>query len=342
MKNMLSENMWGGLHNLWPLSVILVVIACCLLYRYQRSLYVVTYLVNQHIRARLLIHFSRTRLLSKFCLFFLGALSVGIALLMPRWGMRNEPVIQESRDVMIALDISRSMLTRDCFLEQKQAEDRLTCAKKKILALLNYLTCERIGLILFSGSSFIQCPLTTDYGAFKLFLDLVTVETIASGSTAIDQAITQALRMYQACPDRRNKLLILMTDGEDFSHNLQGIKEQAARVGMHIFALALGTQEGAPIPLYNTQGKQEGYQKDEQGAVVISRLNESLIKSLTTSVGGKYVSMTQDDSDVQEIAQQIANFEKEHLDNNNVTSLQEQYHYCIALALLCFIFEWFL
>ena len=336
MKEELPKIMLGGMYNSMPLCALLAVVACALIYRYKRSCKVVHYLVGQQRQERLLINFSRARLCIKLLIFFLGVLFVGIALLKPRWGAKQEHITQEGRDLMIALDISRSMLTQDC------VPDRLTCAKKKIVALMHHLSCERIGLILFSGSSFIQCPLTSDYSAFKLFLDLVDVETIASGSTAIDQAIMQAIRMYQTCPDRRNKLLLLLTDGEDFSCNLQGVQEQAAQSGMHIFALAIGTEQGGPIPLYNHQGKQEGYQKDERGSVVISRLHEPIIRSLVDTVGGQYITMTHDDTDVKTIAHHITMFEKEQLDETQVTSLHEQYHYFIAGGLICFILEWFL
>ena len=336
MKNLIYTQMWGGMHNIVPLCSILLLVACCLLYRYKRSMRVLDYLIGHQTRMHLLLNFSRAHLRIKLILFFMATVCIGSALLMPRWGEKDEQVMQEKRDVMIALDISRSMLTQDC------SPNRLTCAKKKILVLMNYLACERIGLMLFSGSAFVQCPLTTDYNAFKLFLDVVDVETIASGSTAIDQAIAQTLRMYQACPDRRNKLLILITDGEDFSHNLKGVQEQAARIGMHIFALGIGTAEGGPIPLYNNQGKQEGYQKDDKGSVVISRLHEPLIRSLVGAIGGNYISMTHDDSDVRSIAQKISTFEKEQLDGTNIASLHEQYHYFIAVGLALFVLEWFL
>ena len=243
---------------------------------------------------------------------------------------------QQGRDVFIALDISRSMLATDC------VPNRLACAKQKIKSLLSYLSCERVGLILFSGAAFVQCPLTKDYGSFFTFLDQVDVETISSGSTNISAAIIEALRAFEAIDKKKNKLLVLFTDGEDFSSQLGSVKERAREQSLHIFAIGVGTTQGAPVPLINDQGKQNGHQKDEKGNVVISRLNESLLKNLAADVGGKYISLATDNSDIEQLVRTITSYEKEQLDEIKMNQLHDWYHYFVALGLMALLLEWLL
>src|SRR5579872_3626291 len=235
----LSEITWGSPSNiLWMLLVICVV--ALLWYRYEKQRKIRTILVGNY--PQLLRNVNGQKQFIKSCLITVGFLFLCIALLRPQWSKSEETVAQSGRDVYIALDISRSMLASD------SKPNRLICAKEKIKRLLKKLSCERVGLILFSGSAFVQCPLTADYAAFYLYLDAVDAELISSGTTALDQAIRQALSSFEATPGRKNKLLVLFTDGEDFSHNLHDIKQEAAQAGLSIFTIGVGTPEGAPVP----------------------------------------------------------------------------------------------
>ena len=168
---------------------------------------------------------------------------------------------------------------------------------------------ERVGLLLFSGSAVVQCPLTSDYSAFYMFLDQVDTESIASGTTALDQALYKTIELFSASQSRKNKLVVICTDGEDFSSNLSAIKQKAQEIGLTIFTLGVATTEGAPIPLFNRFGEQIGHQKDEHGAVVISRLNEGILRNLALDAGGVYLHATQDATDIKTIAQKVELFE---------------------------------
>ena len=175
------------------------------------------------------------------------------------------------------------------------------------------LSCERVGLILFSGSSIIQCPLTTDYGAFLMFLDAIDVETVSAEQQRIDQAIANSIWTHLGLmKDKKNKLLVIFTDGEDFSSNLATIKREAIQKGLHIFTVGVGTQEGAPrLPLYDPYGKQIGHQLDDKGNVVITRLNEGILRSVAQDSGTIYMSATSDDSDLRSLVRAVSSFEKE-------------------------------
>jgi len=280
--------------------------------------------------------FSAKRYVFKAALFFAGLFFMCLALLRPQWDKKEQLVEQKGRDLFIAFDISRSMLVQDC------QPNRLECAKAKVKQLLKHLECERVGLILFSGSTCVQCPLTNDYSAFFMFLDQLDVETISSGTTAIDQAIKKALNSFASMPARKNKLLVLLTDGEDFSSNLAGVRAQAAQEGMTIFTLGVGTPEGGPIPLFDETGKQVGHQKDANGAAIISRLNEGILHNLAQQTGGTYLRISSDDSDIKALLKQLEAFEKEKFEDKEISELQEKYPYFLVVSFICFAFEWIL
>jgi Ca-activated chloride channel family protein len=317
-------------------SPLLVIVLGVLLYRFKRSKRAAAQLaVAEHTR-HLLPNFSHLKQIFKIMLLMIGLIALFLALLQPQWHKREYTVTQKGRDLFIALDISRSMLAQDV------VPSRLALAKAKIKELIKKLSCERVGLILFSGSSFVQCPLTSDYSAFFMFLDQIDVETISSGTTALDQAIRQGLAEFKTMPERKNKLLILLTDGEDFSSDLSGVKNETQKIGMHIVTLGLGTQEGAPIPLYDDRGKPIGHQLDKKGAVVISRLNEGILHSLAQDSGGVYIRVTPDDHDLKTLLAYVQSYEKEDLGDKKISEFEEQYPYFVAISFVCFAGEWLL
>jgi Ca-activated chloride channel family protein len=250
---------------------------------------------------------SLTRQIIKLILLSIGLIFLFLALLHPRWNKREENVAQEGRDLFIALDVSRSMLAQDF------KPNRLEFAKNKIKELVRQLSCERVGLILFSGATVMQCPLTSDHAAFALFLDSVDVETISSGTTALDKAIKRAIESFKKMPERKHKILIMFTDGEDFSHNLSGVKRDALQANMSIFTLGVGTTEGEPVPVVDAQGNKKEYLRDEKGSVVISRLNEEVLRKLAEESGGNYMPSTHDKADINALVKLVQQFEKEKI-----------------------------
>lgn len=336
MSNMVFGIAWGGWENIFVVAPLVGLVVGLLYYRYRRTVLAVRALTNFHRATQQLLGYSRPKKIMKSLFFAIGVLFLGIALLKPQWDKKEQMVTQEGRDLFIALDISRSMLAKDC------EPNRLTCAKNKIKSLVSQLSTERVGLLLFSGSALVQCPLTTDYSAFFMFLDAVDAETISSGSTAIDQAVARVIEAFGATPERKNKLLVLFTDGEDFSSHLQTVKANAQKAGLHIFTVGVGTPEGAPIPLIDDEGRNIGHQKDKKGAVVISRLNEGILSTLATDVGGTYIKLTADDGDIHHIIRQVTRFEKEKIDEKRITHLQEQYPSFLWVSFIMFMLEWLL
>jgi Ca-activated chloride channel family protein len=227
-------------------------------------------------------------------------------------------------------------------LAQDKQPNRLAFAKQKIKQLVTQLKSERIGLVLFSGSAVVQCPLTVDYAAFFLFLDQIDAETISSGTTALDQAIRRVVDMFDRSPARKNKLVVLLTDGEDFSSNLTQVREQAKNLGVHIFTLGIGTPQGAPVPIVDEEGRQRGHEKNEKGEIVISRLNEGILQALADESNGIYLRATDDESDVKKLATMVENYEKEKFEDKKIGTLQDRYPLAALCSFSCFLIEWLL
>lgn len=326
---------WASWHYIWYIPLFLLLVTAISIWRYRKKKHVAQ-LLTHNIDGKMLVHFSLTRQVVKAFLWIVGITFLGAALLQPQWDKKEEIVEQQGRDVLIALDVSRSMLGQD------YNPTRLAFAKTKIQHVVSSLSSERVGLILFSGTAFVQCPLTHDIPAFSLFLDQVDAQTISSGSTVLEGALRKALDVFEAMPHRKNKLLVIFTDGEDFSSNLAVMKQKAQELGMHIFTVGIGTREGAPIPIINIEGACVGHERDAAGNIIMSRLNEGILRNLAEDVGGTYVSATLDMADIKQIVSKVEEFEKELLDDKKLARLEEQYPWFISGAFICFLLEWLL
>ncbi len=243
---------------------------------------------------------------------------------------------QEGRDVLFVLDISRSRLAAD------KRPTRLDFIKPKIRTLIDLLKADRVGLVLFSGSAFVQCPLTVDHDAFRMYLDQVDVETIASGTTSLDAALMKAIEVFQSGKGRKNKLVVLATDGEDFSSYLSSVRSQAERENIKLFAMGIGSPEGAPVPIIDARGRQVGHEKLEDGTVALTKLNEELLQSLCDHLGGVYVRTTYGDGDIDHIVGAIEVFERERFGERAMSMYEEQYPWLVGLALVALLIEWVL
>ncbi len=211
-----------------------------------------------------------------------------LALAQPRWGFEWREVKHKGVDVFVLLDVSKSMLAEDV------RPNRLAQAKFAVEDLLNRLEGDRIGLIAFAGTAFVQCPLTVDYEAFRLTLRDADPQIIPRGGTVISAAIRTALKAFEA-GEGRDRAMVLITDGEQTEGDALAAAEEAARTGVHIYAIGVGTAEGELIPVREKaspegfRGKPVDFLKDHEGKVVKSRLDEETLKQLALKTGGIYV-----------------------------------------------------
>ncbi len=284
---------------------------------------------------KLLRHFFLFRKVLKTALLILALFCLALALARPQWGEAPQAVAQEGRDVLIALDISRSMLAQDI------KPSRLEAAKSKIKELVSRFGGERVCLMVFSSVPFIQCPFTTDIGAFTTFW-ILWMPNDMLGTTALDAALEKAIETFNEVPARKHKIMVIFTDGEDFSPPLMGMEEKIKNSGLSVFTVGIGTPEGAPIPLTDEQGKPVGHLMDEKGSVVITRLNEPLLKKLSAQTGARYLRATQDESDIERLVGDVRHFEKEKFEDRMFSTKQEKYFIFAAISFFALLAEWLL
>jgi Ca-activated chloride channel family protein len=324
---------WGALERLWmaPVFVIALLAVWFGFFLYKRRLALLA-----HPRFRLLMTpgHSVVRGVIRACLLTSALAAIFVALLQPQWGRKEQVVLQEGRDVLIALDISRSMLAQDV------KPSRLAFVKMKIRKLLEKLSFERVGLILFSGSSFVQCPLTADYQTFLQFLDHVSVEAISSGTTSIGAALNQASLVFKRSANRKNKVVLLITDGEDFASDKKALSALVKKEGISVLSWGVGTPQGAPIPECNARGEQVGHIKLKDGSIAMSALNEPFLQELSQQVGGQYERVTQDDGDIARIATKLDAYEKEQVDERSFSEYHDRYPFLLACAWIALALEW--
>lgn len=262
----------------------------------------------------------------------LGAvLFFSVALIGPRYGTKLRQVERRGVDLLIALDVSKSMHAEDV------APSRLRRAKREIKELLPRLEGDRVGLIVFAGDAFLQCPLTTDYAAVRLFLDVAGPELIGTPGTefrsawrAADEAFeANALGSEELGP--RAEALLLVSDGEDHAGGLESILRQAREAEVALFAAGVGTSEGGPIPLYSDEGRRTGYKRDRQGQIVRSRLEEDALQMLASD---GYFRIGRTESTLDNLPAALRQMEQASFGGDEFEEYNEQFQWPLALALL--------
>jgi Ca-activated chloride channel homolog len=258
-----------------------------------------------------------------------------IAAANPQVGTRVQEVKQTGIDVFIALDVSRSMLAQDI------KPDRLDKAKYQISNLINKLKGDRIGLIIFAGEAFVQFPLTTDYSAANLFLSAVDVNSVPQQGTAIASAINLATKSFDYKTNTQ-KVIVVITDGEDHEGDIMQAVDAAKEKGIKIYTIGLGSPTGVPIPVYNAQGQQVDYKKDENGNIVLTKLDETVLKQIASAGDGKYFLASTYDDYLDRIYNDLSSLEKTEFGVRKVTDYEDRFYYFLAPAIILLIVEFFM
>ncbi len=266
----------------------------------------------------------------------LAAMSLGIiALMRPQWGFQWQEVKRRGLDIFIALDTSKSMLATDV------KPNRLQRSKLAIEDLVRRLEGDRIGLIAFSGTAFVQCPLTVDYNGFLLALNSVDTDIIPRGGTSLERAIKEAIRAYRGT-QKKYKVLVIITDGEDHEGDAIKAAKEAREEGIKIFCIGIGTKEGELIRLLDEKG-QLTYLKDGTGKVVKTRLNERILQDVARTTGGTYVRSSGAEFGLDLIYRQnLSKMEKRDIKERMSKLYHERYQLPLTLALLLLIVEPFI
>jgi len=266
----------------------------------------------------------------KAALVLLAVAMMLLGLANPQVGTRLEEAKQEGIDMFLALDVSLSMKAEDI------KPNRLEKAKFEIRSLISRLGGDRIGLVIFAGDAFTQFPLTTDYSAANLFLDAVDVDAVPVPGTAIGSAIDHAVESFNF-EDVTTKVIVLITDGENTEGDAMEAAESAAKKGVILYTIGLGSPAGSPIPVYGTTGRQVDFKRDRMGSVVLSKLDEVTLEKIATVGSGKYFrgSSTQDELDA--IYKSLNALQKKEFGVKRYTDYEDRFQYFLLLAVILII-----
>ena len=281
---------------------------------------------------QLIPEYSKNRLIFKFILVMIGLAFLIIALVDPQSGSKLEKVQRKGIDLMIALDVSSSMLAQDI------TPSRLERAKQAISKLIDQLDGDRLGIVIFAGKAYTQLPITTDYAAAKLFLSSINTNSVSVQGTAIGEAIDFSVNSFGQ--SKANKAVIIITDGEDHEGDVVEKTEAAVKKGIIIYTIRMGLPDGAPIPIYNGT-IQTGFKKDREGNVVVSRLDESLLQQIAAAGKGIYIRANNSEVGLQKVLDDISKIQKAEIDNRQYSDYEDLFQYFIAFSLIFLIFELF-
>jgi len=290
---------------------------------------------NLGLMDKLALSFSPKKQRWKVALLLLAIFFLLFSLARPQLGTKLTLMKREGVDIVIALDCSLSMMAED-FLPS-----RLEKAKQEVNGLISRMRGDRVGFVAFAGVAFIQCPLTLDYSAADMFLDIMDVNLIPQPGTAIGDAIRTSIGAFNQ-KERKYKVLILLTDGEDHGSDPLGAAEEAAAEGIRIYTIGIGSVQGEPIPVKNKKGEVAGYKKDKEGNVVVSRLDETTLQKIALTTGGKYYHATSGEMELDRIYNEISKMEKKELEGKLMTQYEDRYQVFLLLSILCLTLEFLL
>src|SRR5450759_1635842 len=267
---------------------------------------------------------SGIRPVIKFILQLIAVSSGIIMISRPQFGSKIEDVKKQGVEVIIALDVSNSMLAEDI------QPDRLTRAKQAISRLVDNLDKDKIGLIVFAGDAYTQIPVTTDYISAKMFLSTINPDMVPKQGTAIGAAINLGIRSFSP-GEGKSKAMIIITDGENHEDDPVSSAEEASKAGIVIHTIGIGSTEGVPVPVI-INGKKD-YLKDADGSTVITKLDEEILKKIALSSGGNYVRASNSNIGLDEIFNEIKKMKKQDLESTMYTEYNDQFPIFAALAL---------
>lgn len=267
----------------------------------------------------------------KFVMLIVAFIMLIIGLANPQIGSKLVEGERSGIDLVIALDISNSMLAEDV------KPNRLEQSKQAISTLINRLNNDRIGLVVFAGKAFKQLPITTDYGAARLFLNSVNTSFIPTQGTAIGQAIEMAISSFEE--NKNSKAIIVITDGENHEDDAVEMAMEAAAKGIKVYTIGVGSSQGVPIPEYNSYGQRAGYKKDLQGNVVITKLNEAMLDEIARAGEGVFVKANNSFTALDKVFDEINKMEKTKFETKLYSDYEDRFQYFIGLAIFFLIIE---
>ena len=269
---------------------------------------------------------SRAKGWVRISFFCLGLMFLIIGLARPQTGARLAERKTKGAEILVALDVSNSMLAQD------YSPNRLERAKLAIARLTDKLQEDRIGLVIFAGTSFVQLPVTTDYISAKMFLGSIDTGSIPVQGTAIGDAIRLCTKSFSA-QSEKSRVIVVISDGEDHEADAVESAKQAAELGIKVYTIGVGSAEGQPIPMDG------GLLKDRNGEIVVTRLNEQMLRDIARAGGGAYIHAGNEEFGLNPIIDDIRRMEDEEFGSVVFEEYDDEFMYFLGAALLCFVIE---
>ncbi len=324
----LEEKIW-----FWALLIIPIVVVFFVLLQIWKQ-HAQKKFANKRLLKRLSPDRSLFKSVLKVIVWSMAIASLVIALVNPKVGTTLETVKREGVDIVFAVDVSRSMLAEDI------APNRLEKSKQLVTQIVNNLTSDRIGIIAYAGTAFPQLPITTDYSAAKMFLQNMNTEMLSSQGTAINEAIELA-KTYYNDEEQTNRILIIISDGEDHSEEAARVAEEASEEGIRIFTIGVGTVKGGPIPI-KRNGIVLNYKKDKQGETVITKLDEETMKVIADEANGTYINGQNTNEVVEQISDILLKMDKKEFEAKQFADFKDQFQWFLGLAIFLLLLDIFL
>lgn len=270
----------------------------------------------------------------KILVLSLAFACLAIALVNPKVGTKLETIKREGVDIVFAVDVSKSMLAEDI------APNRLEKSKQLVTQIINSLASDRVGIIAYAGKAFPQLPITTDYASAKMFLNNMNTDMLSSQGTAINEAI-ELSKTYFDDDEQTNRILIIISDGEDHSDMASNVAEEANQEGIRIFTIGVGNVKGGPIPI-KRNGVVLNYKKDNQGETVITRLNEDTLKQIASDANGVYLNGTVTSDVVNEVEALLKKMDKKEFEAKEFADYKDRFQWFLGLAIFFLCIDIFL
>ncbi len=286
---------------------------------------------NWQVLERMMPMRSSARPWLRFTLFLLAFTSLIMAAVNPQIGFKTEEAKSKGIDIVLALDVSRSMLAEDI------RPNRMDRAKMAVSRLIDRLDNDRVSLVVFAGSAVTQVPMTSDHDAAKMILRTVNTNTVQVQGTAIGRALERSIASFSG-QDERSRVIILVSDGENHQDDPIPGARRAAEQGIIIHTVGIGTPQGAPIPVYRS-GQLSGFLRDHEGNTVVSRFDEPMLISIAHTAGGIFQTGTGPDLGLNKILDEIRKMEQQEYETIRFSEYESRFHYFIALALIFFVLE---
>jgi len=278
---------------------------------------------------------SRNRQAAKVFIVIFAIFLLIFALMGPQMGTVLSEVKREGIDIIILLDVSKSMQAEDV------VPNRIERAKFEISRFIDKLEGDRVGLVAFAGTAYLQVPLTLDYSAAKMMLDILDTDIIGTQGTATAEAIEIALKSFTE-EKATQRVIILLTDGEDHEEKTTESAEKAVEFGTIIYTVGVASVSGAPIPLYNNRGERTGFKRDREDKIVTSKLNEVILDEISGITGGRYFRIGERSNGLEMVHKDIRLLEKSEFSTREFDEYKEWYQYIVGFVLLLLLVEPFI